>query len=366
MLDAVAGVLLVALATSLGWGLRGEWGHWWGATVPGAFCGMSIWLASGLSPNAWQMIVYGATLAVSLSLGGTLSYGIIVGYVKGEHDRPPAFGVFGLFLVGGLWGFFGGTGLGLLLTDSSYDLVALALWALLAALGAYLSYKLLVLGLDLHLSPPRSDAWAAVLGGAVATTLFFTLVREDPVVLRTALLGWLGFGGGFSVGGLIHRYFALRGSGVDSWKFMEHSVGFWGGLSLGVAALSIGEPVPAIQAPAAALMAAALVLFWLVPYMNITNNFEHWLRQGWVSRRAFAVYQFVALAIFVLVVYVLQDPVENWEGTPGSRTIYLGMISFLTFMAIAKFKFSTDRARLLVDITFIGMALACAVLVSLL
>jgi hypothetical protein len=212
---------------------------------------MSIWLAFGETHNAWQMLLFGATLAVSLSLGGRVSYIRIVGYIQtrgaddphapgvrkdmyGEesdtqYDRSPLFGLFAIFIVGGLWGFFGGTALGLLMTDISYELADLALWGILASLGAFLSYKLLVLGLDLHLSPPKPDTWAVMLGGCLATTAFFAFGPGDLVVLRTALLGWLGCGGGFVIGALIHRWCVMAGRYPYSWKFMECSVGFWGG-----------------------------------------------------------------------------------------------------------------------------------------
>ncbi len=366
MIDVIAGILLAAFATSLGWGLRGEWGHWWGATVPGAFCGMAIWLAFGQTGSAWQMLAFGAVLAVSLSLGGVLSYAKIVGYVKAEHDRSPLFGLFGLFLVGGLWGFFGGTGLGLLMTDHAYTIVDLALWALIASFGAFSTYKLLVLGLDLHLSPPRSDAWAAVLGGCLATTAYFAIGPRDAIVLRTAFLGWMGFGGGFSLGALIHRYCVEAGRKVDSWKFMEHSVGFWGGLGLGISAAAMGRDLVAIPASDPALLASAVVVLWLVPYMNTNNNFEYWYREkAWISRRIFAVFQGLALASLILFAYVADGLVTGWDGETGYSLIFVGMLVIMTLLGIAKFRFNRSRGRLIVDATFIGEVIACLVLLLL-
>ncbi len=261
-MDTVLGLILVAVATSLGWGLRGEWGHWWGATVPGAFCGMSLWLGFGTVSNGWQMIVLGAVMAVSLSLGGVLSYGRIVGYVKGQHDRPPLFGVLALFLVGGLWGFFGGTALGLIASEKDYVFGDMALWAVLSSIAAFGCYKLLVKGLDLHLSPPRSDAWAPVLGAALGTLAFFMIYPGDWLVVGFGLIGWAGFGGGFSLGSLIHRFCHNAGLDVDSWKFMEHSVGFWGGLSLGIAAFLNNGLVKCPPAPRSYLPPVWLQYGW--------------------------------------------------------------------------------------------------------
>jgi hypothetical protein len=363
MLGAAAGVLLVALATSLGWGLRGEWGHWWGAAVPGSFCGMGLWLAFGESVSLWQTLLFGAIMGVSLSLGGVLSYGKIVGYVKSEHDRSPAFGLLGLFLVGGLWGFFGGTALGLLTSPVGYGFTDLAIWGIASSIGAYLAYKLLVLGMDLHLSPPRSDAWAAVLGGALASTAYFALGPGDLVVLRTAYLGWLGFGGGFAVGGLIHRFCTRSGWNVDSWKFMEHSVGFWGGMALGVSVLLSGEPIAEMPISQSALLASSIVVLWLVPYMNINNNFEYWWERGWCGRRAFVIFQLGSLAaLFLLGSYVSG---LDFEGGTRGGPVFLGLMAAMTLMAIAKFGFSTSRTRKIVDAVFLLEFAACLVLLAL-
>lgn len=363
-MEALPGILLVALATSLGWGLRGEWGHWWGATVPGAFCGMSLWLAFGVGEGMWQMISFGAVMAVSLSLGGTLSYGKIVGYVKSEHDRSPMFGVLALFLVGGLWGYFGGTALGLLVTGHGYTLADMALWAVSASIGAFGAYKILVVGLDLHLSPPRSDAWAAVLGGAFATALYFILYAGDWTVIRFAVLGWIGFGGGFSLGSLIHRACQGKGLRVDSWKFMEHSVGFWGGLSLAIAAF-LHDGLDVIPIDHVLRLTSALVVLWLVPYLNISDNFRYWYSErAWISRRTYAIFQLSALLSLPLLVYLMNDLIPASADAAGIG-IFVALLGFLTLMAIAKFRFDLSRVRLQVDALFLSEAAACALILAL-
>ena len=40
-------VLFVALALSIGWGVRGNWGHEYGAMIPGALAAMAAVLVSG-------------------------------------------------------------------------------------------------------------------------------------------------------------------------------------------------------------------------------------------------------------------------------------------------------------------------------
>ncbi len=49
----VIGVVLAGLAMSLGWGIRGDYGHEAGAMVPGAMLGLSICLAS-ITGSGWR------------------------------------------------------------------------------------------------------------------------------------------------------------------------------------------------------------------------------------------------------------------------------------------------------------------------
>ena len=388
MLTALAGILLVAVATSLGWGLRGVWGHWWGATVPGAFCGMSLWLAFGQTHDAWQMLLLGAALAASFSIGGKLSYIRIVGYVQtrgakdphapgvrrdmyGEesdtrYDRSPLYGLFAIFVVGGLWGFFGGAPLGILMTDVSYDFTDLALWAVLAFIGAFLAYKLLVVGLDMHLSPPKPDNWAIMLGGAISTALFFAFGPHDMVVLGTALFGCLGCGIGFVIGVLIHRRCVMAGKYPYSWKFMECSVGFWGGLALAASvALTQGE-IAAVPASTSTRLLSILAVLWLVPYLNTSASFQYWsLERSWLSRRTFALFQVLAAALLVSFLTLAPDIVNGWEGTSLHYLPFVGMLIYMIFLGLI---LGLPRPRQLllkwgaVKGMYVGMAATCLLL----
>jgi hypothetical protein len=331
---------------------------------------MTLWLAFGSVNNVWQMMIYGSLMGVAMSLGGVLSYGLIVGYSTGEpgrDQRSTTFGLLGLFLVGGLWGFFGGTTLGLLLSDKGYGFGDLAIWALLASAGAFMAYKLLVVGLDLHLSPPRSDAWASVLGGALATAAFFAFGHGDMVVISTALVGWLGFGGGFSMGALIHRKGNEAGWNFSSWKFMEHSVGFFGGLALSifVAWRGGGLPEQALNTPGDPIF--ALIVFWFITYMVVSNNVEHWAKDlMWLSRRGFAVFHTLSLVSLPVFIYLVNFLAIGWDAPRGQVPVFLALLLLFTLVGTAKFvdKWSTIRSR--VVMTFVIQFALCTALVLLL
>lgn len=246
-----AGVVLAALAMSVGWGVRGDYGHEAGAMIPGALLGLAICCASG-RPDWWRRAgVMGLCGAIGWSFGGQMSYGRIVGYTAASSFPDVAYGYGSLFVVGGLWGGIGAGILALAVTESRTSLgrfvrplvgvglvwliidaggvtawlverwglndtdwvaalsalvVALA-WAklrpgdrsacvLIAALavGWWAGYLLLTAVAGLHMTPPRSDNWAGCAGLFVALLLY--LRRHDNRAAQM-LSGW-----GFLFGGL--------------------------------------------------------------------------------------------------------------------------------------------------------------------
>ena len=99
-------ILLAALAMSVGWGFRGDYGHEAGAMVPGALLGLAVSLTSR-RPD-WQS--RGVTLAflgaIGWAFGGQMSYGKVIGYTLTIFPRR-ALWLLLLFLIGGLWGGIG-------------------------------------------------------------------------------------------------------------------------------------------------------------------------------------------------------------------------------------------------------------------
>ena len=103
-------VLLGALSLSLGWGIRGNFGHEIGAAVPGALAAMAVVLASG-RPDWWHRIAYFAMFgALGWSFGGSMSYGHVLAYTNSRHSGSVLYGFASLFLIGFLWAAMGGAG----------------------------------------------------------------------------------------------------------------------------------------------------------------------------------------------------------------------------------------------------------------
>src|SRR5712671_7442827 len=103
-------VLLTALSLSIGWGIRGNFGHEYGAMIPGALAAMAAVLLSGRE-DWWRRIAYFAFFgALGWSFGGSISYMWVIGYTHSGHFPSQLYGFACLFLIGFEWGALGGAG----------------------------------------------------------------------------------------------------------------------------------------------------------------------------------------------------------------------------------------------------------------
>ena len=79
-------VLLRALSLSIGWGIRGNFGHEFGAMVPGALAAMAAVLLAGRE-DWWRRIHYFAMFgALGWSFGGSISYMQVIAYTHSGHS----------------------------------------------------------------------------------------------------------------------------------------------------------------------------------------------------------------------------------------------------------------------------------------
>ncbi|MDZ7373383.1 MAG: hypothetical protein ONB23_05370 [candidate division KSB1 bacterium] len=277
----IARALTVGMTASFGWGVRGIFGHELGAAIPGILIGFALALLSGhplFRGRRWEAAAAGA---LGFAIGGSMSYGLLIGYTRHVQMASVVYGYLGLLLVGALWGLLGGAWVGLALARAiTVRRLAVAVVAMGAAGG--LGYALLVLLLGLHLSPPRSDAWAVVLGAAVA--LSWLLRRwQVPAGWGGAIFGALGFGLGFVLGNAAQTLGSLSGLPFDWWKVMEMGMGFCGGSALAWGIWLMGDlGRPLLRKPdmrdadlplAARLIAWGLVFVW-VPVGLVATRFS--------------------------------------------------------------------------------------------
>src|SRR5512143_216174 len=115
-LRIMIGVILAGLAMSLGWGIRGDYGHEAGAMIPGALLGLSICLASGRDDWWRRASLMGMCGAIGWAFGGQMSYARITGYTASSSLPDVFYRSACLFIIGGLWAGIGAALLALSVT----------------------------------------------------------------------------------------------------------------------------------------------------------------------------------------------------------------------------------------------------------
>src|SRR5258708_7023977 len=103
-------LLLVGLSLSIGWGIRGNFGHEWGAAIPGALAAMAAVLLSQREDWRRRIAYFAMFGAIGWAFGGSLSYMIVIAYTHSGHSASVFYGFACLFVIGFLWGAVGGAG----------------------------------------------------------------------------------------------------------------------------------------------------------------------------------------------------------------------------------------------------------------
>ena len=105
-------IILVALSLSIGWGVRGNWGHEYGAMIPGALAAMAACVVAGRDDWLRRVAYFAFFGALGWSFGGSISYMIVIGFThSGDFDYGTVrYGFASLFLIGFLWAAVGGAG----------------------------------------------------------------------------------------------------------------------------------------------------------------------------------------------------------------------------------------------------------------
>jgi hypothetical protein len=275
-------VILAALSMSVGWGLRGDYGHEAGAMMPGALFGLALCLAAERADWMRRATTIAALCAVGWAFGGQMSYGIVIGYTASAAFADVLYGYASLFLIGALWGAVGAgiLGLGLTLRRTELDafigpLIAVyAGWklldfsgatawletrwslydtdwvaassALLIALGYaavvprgrdacrliatlaagwWLGFAVLTLLGGLRMTPPRSDNWAGCVGLCAALCVELWR-RRQRAALSLALTGALAGGVGFAVGDFVQMLGRAQWGPIGRFPALQ-GLGYW-------------------------------------------------------------------------------------------------------------------------------------------
>ncbi len=289
-------ILLTGLSLSIGWGIRGNFGHEYGAMLPGALAAMAVVLVSGRED--WQRrIAYFALFgAIGWAFGGSMSYMQVIAYTHSGDSLSVWYGFACLFLIGFFWAAMGGAGTALpaflsrerlteffapmsavfatfwvwdiiygRMSDMQQDrldpflkydcdwiaallaLVAVVIFALIRrrldkaselilhiCVGWWAGFLILVIGLHLRMTPPRGDNWAGCLGMVVGMIVYFQRNGLGGVTFASLVTGVIG-GLAFATATLF-KLIELKSGLTTNWhSILEQTYGLFNGIGVAIA-----------------------------------------------------------------------------------------------------------------------------------
>ena len=101
-------ILLVLLSLSIGWGIRGNYGHEAGAMIAGTLAAMAAALMSGREDWRQRLPYFAFFGALGWGFGGSISYMLPPSYTETGHLATQVYGFFATFFEAFLWAGLGG------------------------------------------------------------------------------------------------------------------------------------------------------------------------------------------------------------------------------------------------------------------
>jgi hypothetical protein len=112
------------LSLSIGWGIRGNYGHEYGAMIPGMLGAVAVCLVSGREDWNSRVPFFALFGALGWAFGGSMAYMPTVSYTHSGHLPTQLYGFFAVFSIGFLWTAMGGAGTAYAAVESREKLTA--------------------------------------------------------------------------------------------------------------------------------------------------------------------------------------------------------------------------------------------------
>ncbi len=103
-------VILIGIALSIGWGIRGNFGHEYGAAFAGCLAAIATAILSGREDWRDKVGYFALFGAIGWGFGATQSYMQVIAYTQSGHAGSQWYGFLSLFYLGFLWAALGGAG----------------------------------------------------------------------------------------------------------------------------------------------------------------------------------------------------------------------------------------------------------------
>jgi hypothetical protein len=334
-------VLLTGLSVSIGWGIRGQFGHEYGAALAGALGGMTIALLSGREDWRRRVHYFAFLGAVGFGFGGAMSYMKTIAYAHSSDSRTVLYGFACVFLLGLIWAAPAGAGIAVAAYFSRQELTKLFIpisavflswyahdaartwtrdwprynyvlggqggvinltilvvvavclirrtyWGLGSRLMLYMAGGwwvgniLLIRIMHLDMNPPRGDTWAGYLGLVFGIAAFCWRNRQGGIAFATIATGFLG-GIGFALGTAAKLIVMSSGFNTNWHSVMEQSQGFFLGIALAISlGLLIGRAPELVEEQRTRRWTEVLCVVFVLcvlPYLNFRRSPGEWTKE---------------------------------------------------------------------------------------
>ena len=307
--NQISGILIVAMSLATAWAIRGQFGHEQGAAWAGAVGGLALVLVSKRKDWYDKMVLVALASAVGWGAGGMISYGMVVGYGRADNFINVFYGLGMLFVIGALFGLLGGGLVGMVLDSTEKKKVK---WGALISemvAGGLISYFFLIEQIGFKMTPPRSEAWAFILGAGLA--MLWHMARENRnSPIRTAIFSALGGGFGFAFGNFLHVIGNTMEIPFNMWNVMEYSIGFFGGVGMAYGVFSSKWPIDEPKIKNWTNRVALFILAVFIPLIVYRESlaYEHLVKRLGaivsIESLAFTSTTFVAILLVLVAVFL--------------------------------------------------------------
>ena len=372
--NTIISIIIAGMALATAWAIRGQFGHEQGAAWAGGIGCLSILLLAK-KENWYDKAIKAAFAgAVGWGFGGMMSYGILVGYGRGEDFINVYYGLASLLVVGGLYGLIGGGLFGLVLADHPEKKIKWHQVVMEMTVGGILFYYLIVEQLGFEMTPPRSEAWGICAGTGIAM-LYYMARNKQYSAMRVAIYSSLGAGFGFAFGNFLQALGNAAEIPFNMWNVMEYSLGFFGGagMAYGTFTSKWPEEKATSQFTTSNLTIPLIGLLLLVPFFVwqqsfIMKDFSDTLGafvsqpQTWMTAvQLIALFTFLSLAIYWIKLLSGKKGLQNqqisckeismvFKSYFGTYILFTILItgSFLSFYRVEQFLYIVNFIIILI------------------
>jgi len=338
-------VLIVAMSLATAWAVRGQFGHEQGAAWAGAIGGLALVLVSNRKDWYNKMVLIALASAIGWGAGGIISYGMVVGYGRAGNFINAFYGLTMLFVIGALFGLLGGGLVGLVLDSTKKNSVK---WGPLIAemvAGGLIGYYFLIEQIGFKMTPPRSEAWAVILGAGLAMLWNMARNNRKPAI-RVAIFSALGGGFGFAFGNFLQIMGNVMEIHFNMWNVMEYSIGFFGGTGMSYGVFSSKWPVEEGVSEKWVNRAALFILLIFIPVIIFKESlaYEHIIKRmgdlanaGSIAMLSTIVSAVVLLLMSAFLFLKLKDGHYQKKDIKLFFFIYLAVYIFISYIVTGIF-----------------------------